>query len=261
MVVLKALSVICCVAFFMGVSRAAVVASPSPTFGIIDWFPFGWEHEGSPQGMFIDVANAIDQLLAIRSNKIITPVPRVLMAAKLGEIDFTITYRDKVMLRSVDYLVDIGCLKSAIVSMKNKPIKSLMELAGKRVAYPGGGYFVQRYGEDLRVRGIEVARTDIMFRMAERNRLDAFVINDAVWQGYKNNRNPSYIVPDGLWAKLAPPLYLETLPLAVSAANNTPFTALAHKIKGLKKNRAFREALSKIYVKYDLPQALACLPG
>ncbi len=230
-----------------------------PTFGIIDWFPFGWVEAGENRGMVVDIAKAIDEAIAVSSEKVVSPVPRVLRAMENAEFDFTITYRDPTMLDTVDYLADLGCLRSAVVSFRSAPVSRLEQLNGLRVAYPGGGYFVKRFLPHLRLEGTEVAQTDIMFRMAYRNRLDAFIINDAVWFGYKNDLHPDYKVPKSLWPRFAEPAYVETLPLAVSIAKGSRYQHIGNKMKGLMQNRAFVEALLNVYKKYQLPNALACL--
>ncbi|MEX0298142.1 MAG: hypothetical protein AB3N28_03670, partial [Kordiimonas sp.] len=184
-----------------------------------------------------------------------------LRAMENAEFDFTITYRDPTMLDTVDYLADLGCLRSAVVSFKTEPVTRLEHLNGLRVAYPGGGYFVKRFLPHLKLQGTVVAQTDIMFRMAYRNRLDAFVINDAVWFGYKNDLHPEYKVPKSLWARFAEPAYVETLPLAVSISRGSMYQSIGHRMRSLMQNRAFVEALLKVYKKYQLPEALACLPS
>ena len=247
------------IVMFLGLSVPVYAAGDKPVFGIIDWFPFGWQEAEKPVGMFVDMVNAINQTLEIDAQSIVSPVPRVIRAADVGEIDFTITYRDTEMLKTVEFLVDIGCLKAAIVSFKSSPVMSLQGLNGRRVAYPGGGYFVKRFLSTLDLDGVEVAQTDIMFRMAARKRLEAFVINDAVWHGYRQDMHPTYKVPSTLWPELTEPLYLETLPLSISVARGSGQDELAKELKGIMKNRAFKKALLEIYKKYKLPNAIACL--
>jgi ABC-type amino acid transport substrate-binding protein len=232
----------------------------TPRFGIIDWFPFGWVEGDNNAGMLFDMVAALDTALGVKSNAILSPVPRVINRMKDGEYDFTITYRDTNMLNDVDYLADMGCLRSAVISFRQHPVRSLDQLNGLRVAYPGGGYFAKRFLPDLNLEGHRVAQTYIMFRMALRGRLDAFIINDAVWQGYKNDLYPGFKVPKERWQDFAEPLYIETLPLAVSISKKSKYHALAKRMRSVMQSPAFVQELQSIYDKYQLPDALQCLP-
>lgn len=238
---------------------SAAMESTAPKFGIIDWFPFGWIEDGQNKGMMVDLAGAMDAALQANSEIIVAPVPRVLRGMEEGEFDFTLTYRDPEMMGAVNYLADVGCLRAAIVSFKEKPVRKLADLNGLRVAYPGGGYFVKRFLPDLDLDGHEVALNYIMFRMALRGRLDAFVINDAVWQGYRNNLYPGFRVPENRWQDFAEPYYHETLPMAVSVSLTSGHQALAERMRKIMSNPAFVKALQAIYDKYELPGALKCL--
>lgn len=249
-----------CYLCFFGVFSPVLAKTESPVFGVIDWFPFGWEEAGKSYGLVVDVAAAIDNAIGMKSQKVVSPVPRVLRAIENGEFDFTITYRDSAMLGAVDYLADLGCLRSAVVSFKSAQVTSLEQLNGLRVAYPGGGYFVKRFLPDLDIKGLAVSHTEMMFRMASRRRLDAFIINDAVWYGYKNDLNPQFKVSAELWPLLADPLYVETLPFSVSVSKDSKYQVEAEKIRQLMHSRAFRETLLEIYARYQLPEALSCLP-
>lgn len=237
----------------------ALADSEGPRFGIVNWFPFGWVEDGQPQGMFVDMAAAIDRALGLEERIVIAPVPRVFRSMQEGEFDFTISYRDQVMMSEVEYLSDIGCLRSLIVSRQTRPALKLDDLNGMRVAYPGGGYFVARFLPDLELDGVEVARTDIMFRMMLRGRLDAFVINDAIWQSYRADLNPDFSVPSGRWNEFAEPYILETMPLAISMSKATAHRELGERIKSLMQSPAFRQELQSIYNKYQLPHGLACI--
>ena len=234
---------------------------PSARYGIIDWFPFGWIEDGKNKGMFVEMVTALDAALGAQSEAVVGPVPRVLRGMETGGFDFTITYRDNEMMGQVNYLVDIGCLKSAVVSFKKQPVRALKDLNGLRVAYPGGGYFVKRFLPELQLDGLEVSQTYIMFRMALRDRLDAFIINDAVWQGYRNNLYPDFKIPQDRWAEFAEPLYMETLPLAVSVSLTSRHQELASRMRTVMQSGAFTSALQEIYDKYKLPDALQCLPN
>lgn len=242
-------------------ATAVAAEDKRPRFGILDWFPFGWIQDGESHGMMVEMAKAIDDAIGAQSDIVVAPVPRVLRGITEGDYDFTITYRDTGMLKDVEYLSDIGCLRSAVVAMKPLVIKSLSDLNGLKVAYPGGGYFVKRFLPTLDLQGVEVAQTYIMFRMALRGRLDAFVINDAVWEGYRANLYPGFQVPAYRWKDFAEPYYHETLPIAVSIAQDSHHHVFRERIRSIMDNPVFVKKITRIYEKYALPNALHCLPG
>ncbi|NVJ96703.1 MAG: hypothetical protein HWE25_01050 [Alphaproteobacteria bacterium] len=245
----------------LSVSCAVHATNPEdgvPQFAIIDWFPFGWAEDGQDKGMFVEMVALYRQYLSADLDAVIAPVPRVIRGMEEGEFDFTITYRDPGML-DVKYVADIGCLDSYIVSYSDNPIKSLEGLNGLRVAFPGGGYFDKRFRPNLDLDGVQVAQTFVMFRMALRRRLDAFIINDAVWQGYKNDLYPGFKVPAERWADFAEPVAIETLPVAVSISPKSPHTAIGHRITELSHSDTFMADLQKLYDRYKLPNAMACL--
>lgn len=239
----------------------AIQADPDrPQFGIIDWFPFGWVHDAQNQGMMVDIVHAINKTLGSNAEVVVAPVPRVLRGVAEADFDFTVTYRDTGMLNSVDYLADIGCLKSSVVAMKPISIQSINDLNGLKVAYPGGGYFVKRFLPSLDIDGVEVAQNYTMFKMALRGRLDAFVINDAVWFGYRADMYPHFKVPPESWQDFSEPYYMETLPIAVSVSKKSNQLALSEKIRIIMDDAEFVEELNRIYQKYKLPNAMHCLP-
>lgn len=241
--------------------RAANPEDGVPQFAVIDWFPFGWTEAGTDKGMFVDMVSLYRQYLGTNLQAVISPVPRVIRGMENGEFDFTITYRDPGMMGGVDYIADIGCLDSYVVSYRDNPVRSLADLNGLRVAYPGGGYFAKRFLPGLSIDGVQVSQTFVMFRMALRRRLDAFVINDAVWQGYRNNLYPHFKVPEHRWKDFAPPLVIETLPVAVSISPASAHRALGKRISGLVEDKAFMADMAALHARYKLPNGTACLAG
>jgi|GEM_PF-2043076 len=248
------------VVFPYGSADAANPDDNIPQFAIIDWFPFGWKEDGQDKGMFVDMVDLYRRHLAMETQAVIAPVPRVIRGMEDGEFDFTFTYRDPGMMK-VNYIADIGCLDSYIVSYKDNPVTSLEGLNGLRVAYPGGGYFAKRFLPQLDIDGVQVAQTFVMFRMALRQRLDAFIINDAVWQGYKNDLYPGFKVPADRWKDFAEPVAIETLPLAVSISYKSRHQALGKRISELSGSDAFMSDMKRLYERYKLPNATGCLVG
>ncbi len=193
--------------------------------------------------------------LDIKSEIIIGPIPRVMRGMETGDFDLSITYREK----EVDYLVNLGCLSSLVISMKTKPITNLEQLNGLRVAYSGGGYFAKRILPNLNLDGVEVADNSYMLRMILRNRLDAFVVNNAVWQGYRNDLSKAYKVPSARWSDFAYPLYINTVSIALSISQKSQHKALAPRFRTIMSNPDFARALQAIYEKYHLTEMSRCM--
>ncbi|SDE20116.1 substrate-binding periplasmic protein [Kordiimonas lacus] len=249
----------------MGVASIGGAASASnpeaniPQVAVIDWFPFGWQEDGRDKGMFIDLVALYSRELDTRIDAVVAPVPRVIRGMEDGEFDFTLTYRDTDMMGQVTYIADIGCLTSYIISYRDNPVTSLEGLNGLTVAYPGRGYFAKRYLPHLKLDGVQVTQTFVMFRMALRRRLDAFVINDAVWEGYRNNLYPGFKVPQDRWADFAEPLPIDTMPLSVSIAPGSKHSAMGQQISALAQSDAFMAKVRALYAAYKLPNATGCL--
>jgi len=238
---------------------AVRAAEAPPRFGVIDWFPFGSVVSGKKEGIFIEIIDAFDQALAIKSEVVVASAPRVYRGVRAGEFDFTFSYRDTANQEEFDHLVDIGCLRPAVISLKRDPISAVSQLNGRRVAYPSIGYFVRRVLPTLEIEGFAVHQTDIMFKMALRGRLEAFIVNDAVWEAYRHNLHPDFRVPKTRWRDFSEPVFIDTLPVAISMSRNTIRSGLVSRIHGIMKEPKFIEELERIYKKYHLPKALDCL--
>ncbi len=238
---------------------AAAADHQNPRFAIIDWFPFGWVEDGRNVGMLVDMVKLYNRHLDQNLEDIVSPVPRVIRGMEEGDFDFTITYRDAGMLGNVDYLGDIGCLKSLIVSFKTHPVTSLDGLTGLTVGYPGGGYFAKRFAPYLDLQRVEVPQTFVMLNMALRGRLDALILNNAVLEAYKRDMFPGFTVPQERWADFAEPAVIEELPLAASMSLKSRFGVVAERMRALSSDPAFLADLREIYASYGVEHAMECL--
>ena len=110
----------------------------------------------------------------------------------------------------------------------------------------------------LNLIGVEIVNNKDMFRMILRNRLDAFVVNDAVWQGYKNDLSKDYKVPPSRWSDFADPLTINTVPTALSMSQKSPHKALAPRFRSVMSDPGFAKVLQGIYEKYHLAEKNRC---
>lgn len=238
---------------------AADNGSSPVTYVLADWFPYGWQKNDEPQGLLVDIAKAVDKALSVRNNYAVAPVPRVLRSIKSGEYDFSIIYHGQKLNRQVDHVLDVGCIRTAVVSIRDRPVKKIDDMNGMRVAYSSSGYFADNFLPKLDLDGMAVANSDIMFRMALRGRLDAFVIDDAVLQGYRLELDPGRRQTVVQWQSFAQPFYLESLRLAVTSSFDNKHVALKKRMRGLLGDASFVSDLQEIYDIYGLPFGTACL--
>jgi len=249
-------------ALFASVIQFGVVAhadEPKPQFAVIDWFPFGYVEGGRKKGLFVDVVSEIDKALSSDSDVVIAPITRVFRGLDTGEFDFTFSYRSEAYAKHLDYVLDIGCLRPTVISMVNKPINYVQELNGTRIAYPPVGYFVRRILPTISVDGIVVPNTQVMFKMALRGRLDAFVINEAIWEAFRHDLFPGFKIPKERWTEFHTPLFTEIQRLSLSVSPNSHYQEMAQRIRTLMKNASFVQALQAVFIKHKIPHAMQCL--
>lgn len=239
-------------------STASSAQSNQPIFGVIDWFPFGWVEDGENKGIIVEIVGAIEDTLDVKIDIMVNKIPRVQRDMENGRYDFTISYRDPRLLSNIVNLTDIACLKTGIASLKASPVKSVDDLNGMRVAYPGGGYFSRSILPTIKVTGVQVAQTHIMYNMALRGRLDAFIINDAIWGAFKAGLGPKNSISKSEWQRFAAPFYIERLSIAISMSASSRYKQLGERLKVITENPIFTQKLRSIKQKYSISEALSC---
>ncbi len=243
----------------MSVSTPSTAQDSAPTFGVIDWFPFGWVQDGENRGIIVEIVAAIEDTLGVKMDVVVNKIPRVQRDMENGGYDFTISYRDPQLLSKIINLTDIACLQTGIASLKRNPVRSINDLNGMRVAYPGGGYFSRSILPTIEVTGVQVAQTHIMYNMALRDRLDAFIINDAIWGAFKAGLFPNQEVSEKDQDQFAEPFYIEQLPIAISMSASSKHGKIGEQLKTITKNQAFAKRLRSIMQKYNISEALDCI--
>ncbi len=239
-------------------STAASAQNNRPIFGVIDWFPFGWVEEGENKGVIVEIVGAVEDTFDVKIDIIINKIPRVQRDMENGRYDFTVSYRDPRLLSNIVNLTDIACLKTGIASLKANPVKSVDDLNGMRVAYPGGGYFSRSVLPKIKVTGVQVAQTHIMYNMALRGRLDAFIINDAIWGAFKAGLGPKNTISGRDWRQFAEPYYIEQLPIAISMSASSSHKQLGERLKTITENPIFSQKLRAIKQQYGISETLNC---
>lgn len=247
--------------FFVGMAASAPSSAQDnvPTFGVIDWFPFGWVQDGENKGIIVEVVTAIEDTLGVKMDVVVNKIPRVRRDMENGDYDFTMSYRDPRLLSKIVNLIDIACLQTGIASLKRNPVKSINDLNGMRVAYPGGGYFSRSILPRIEVTGVQVAQTHIMYNMALRGRLDAFIINDAIWGAFKAGLFPNQKVSKEYQDQFAEPFYIEQLPIAISMSASSQHGLIGEQLKTITQNPAFVRRLRAVMQKYNISKSLDCI--
>lgn len=237
----------------------AAIADDASRYTIVDLFPYGWTEAGVQKGLFVDLARTVDRALGTEIPILLEPISRIRRSIDNGAFGFTITYRMTKLEPQAQYLLDLACLRTSVVSMKARPIRAVEELTGRRVAYSGSGYFSDAFAPYLELQAVQVSQTDVMFKMALRGRLDAFVIDELVWQSFKRDANPDYRVPAQRWREFAAPLYLESLPLSLSVSQSASDALRAQQARALRSDPAFVSDLRRVLNEHGLGAEQSCL--
>lgn len=249
-----------CVASFILLVSVPLKAEPTdPKFVLAEWFPSSWVQDGQMQGFLVDVVAAVDQSLGTESNVALLSVPRIIRAIRSHEYDYTIAYRYDRQNQLPNYLVDVGCVRTVIMSLKSRPVHMLEDLNGMRVAFTNSAYFDQNFAGYYTFDDIVVPETDTMFRMLLRGRIDAFVVNDLAVASFRKGLHPKYEVPAGRWGDIADAVYVDQVPFAIMASDRAASLPLSDRLRALALDPAFHDRLQKIFAKYGLPDATQCL--
>lgn len=245
------------------ISRAVAQAPVPANFTIVDWAPFGWQERDGAYGLFVTIVQLIDRHRKIESDITITPMARLIRGMEEGVFDFTVTYRDPIILTNVEYLGDIGCLTNNILSMQSRPVSTLEQLEDIRVAYAAESPFVIKLVPLLQSLGIEVHgmlvfKSQVIFNMMQRGRVQAIIVNDAVMEAHKSGLLTNNVDALNFWQNTAPPLMIEELPIAVAASKAKGVHQDAKAIKHIIHSPRFQKELALIYKQYGIKPGISC---
>lgn len=246
--------VLCC-----QLGLAAQAQSVQPTYTLTDWFPYGWEQDGEPRGFLVELARAVDESAGMTSSVSLAPVSRVIHLMKSGQYDLSIIFRGEKLEDKVDHLVSFACIRTAVVSLKEKPVRQLQDMNGLRVAFSNSGYFINNQRPDLDIEGVQVASPAMMFRMLLRGRIQAFVTDEAVLAAYRANLHPVHSLPVEDWALIAEPFFLDALELTLATPKAKNLGSLKQRFVSIGKSKSLQEKTQSIFDNYGLSDATACL--
>lgn len=233
-------------------------ANERPAFSVVEWFPAGWLEDGELKGVYADIAHLIEDQLHVEFDIHSAVVPRVLRDIERGDYDFSIFFRKIGTRPHAAYILDLTCISSVVVSKKDKPVRQMSDLNGMRVAYPARSFFAVSYAPVLDIKSFTVTDSGSMFRMALRDRIDAFVLNEIVLGAFRNGLHPDQKIPAASWGRFAEPIVMRRVPLSVSVSKKSRFQALAKRISALKSDSSFNEKLEAILRRYGAERSFDC---
>ena len=209
-----------------------------PILAVIDFFPFGYSLDDNiPRGMVFDMATVLEEISPLKIDARLMSVARALRSASIGQNDLLFSYKDDQMVPNVTWLGNVGCLTPLIVPHKDSGIKTLDDLADKRVGFVSLGYFDVKMKSQWPIKPVLLNDNFIMLKMLLRGRLDAIVINDGVLNAFLANQAILDELPQSWPRQLAQPLALTTYETHLSMSKDSKFQALIPQFK-----QAIREA-------------------
>lgn len=229
------------------------------TYTLTDWFPYGWEQDGEPRGFLVELALALDEGTGMDSAIALAPVSRVIHLMKSGQYDLSIIFRGDKLEDKVDHLLSFACIRTVVISLKNKPVRLLEDMNGLRVAFSNSGYFINNQRPDLEIEGVQVSSPAMMFRMLLRGRIQAFVTDEAVLAAYRANLHEDYSLSEDDWSLIAEPYFLDALELTLAVPKSKQIVPMKQRLAGIADNPDVRAKVQSIFNRYGLAQATACL--
>ena len=219
---------------------------------IIDFYPFGYvADDQKPRGMVFEIAEIIEQLSGVTIDTRLMSVPRALRSASVGQNDLLFSYKDEVMVPNVIWLGNIGCLVPLLVHRKDSGIRTLADLAGKRVGYVGLGYFDTRRKNDWAILPKPLNNNFLMLKMLQRGRVDAIVINNAVLNAFLFFKPE--ILPElepGWEDMLAQPLVLDMFETHLSMSRDSSYKHLIPALRRAIVKGRTEGRFEKIFIKW-----------
>lgn len=249
---------ICLLAGIVFPGMLSAAEDKRPVMAIIDFYPFGYrDADGEAVGMFFDMADAISADSGVDFDLKFLPVPRALRAAERGSVDMLISYKDEEMVKNVSFVGNVGCLTAYLVPGRDSGIYTLADIAGRRIAEIGGGYFQKRFSARMDFEHVVVPSNESMLRMISRGRVDGFVINDAVFDGYFSGHF-SRPLPKNWRRVIADPIAIETLETHVSINRKSAYFDLGEALRKSIDHLRRGGEMAKIFARYGSTRQGRC---
>lgn len=120
-----------------------------------------------------------------------------------------------------------------------------------KVGYITGGYFDKRFSKDLDIQPVEVPSNEAMLMMLLRGRLDAFVINDAVFNAYLAGLNPKIELPKDWHKQVGDGFAIEMMETHLSMSDESEYKDLKPRLRRAISKLFHQRKFKPIYDKYN----------
>lgn len=223
----------------------------SPMLAVIDFYPFGYMLDDNiPRGMVFDIETVLEEVSSLTIDAKLMSTPRALRSTSNGQNDLLFSYKDDKMVPNVTWLGNIGCLTPLVVPHKDSEIKTLSDLAGKRIGFVGLGYFDIKMKSRWPIKPVLLNNNFIMLKMLLRGRLDAIVVNNGVLNAFLANQSILEELPPSWPLQLSQPLPLDTYETHLSMSKDSKFQALIPQFKRAIITARQQGHFKKIFQKY-----------
>jgi len=220
--------------FFLLLFSQSLLANErqDPVLAVIDFYPFGYLLDDNiARGMVFDIEAVLEEVSTLNIDAKLMSTPRALRSASNGQIDLLFSYKDDEMVPNVTWLGNVGCLTPLVVPLKDSNIKTLSDLAGKRVGFVGLGYFDIKMKSRWPIKPVILNNNFIMLKMLLRGRLDAIIVNNGVLNAFLANQDILEDLPESWPLQLSQPLPLDTYETHLSMSKDSNFQALIPQLK------------------------------
>ncbi len=238
---------------------ASEVNPSLPIISIMNWHPFGWQDEdGNPRGLEAEIIQKSLYDLGLEATIEVDPVARVIRNLQSGATHFSISYADPIMLPNIKFEGMIGCSFSTLVPLKGSEIKTISDIEGKRIGLPKDGYFDKAFTPLYNFEHIEISSNEQLFQMAPRDRLDALVINNIVWDSYRLRAHQEGGFDEGYWDIFDTPIILEEFKLVLAFHPDPRFENFAKTLGDYLLQAYERGDFIPIFEKYGVKNGGVC---
>lgn len=200
----------------------SLVAADTPALRalIMETEPWGFyqPETGELQGIWVDIARAIEAESGIPQQKKLAPYARVMESLRTGDADLSYLIRspdrDAEVIHA-GFLFDFG---SVVLARKGVELKSYEDLQGLRIGVMQSIRLSPRFDQDQQLNKIPLRNYETMLNMLQMGRLDA-VSGNSLSLSYLAEK---LLEPELLGDRLVLQLTPVTLQFSVDAAVNAP---------------------------------------
>ncbi len=184
-----------------------------------DWYPYSALKDGQIKGMSVDIVKAAYAATATEIKLVSYPYARCMQMALKGKLVACFNTAPDARI-AADYLLPSSALFSDDILLWSnadnaKPLDTLEQMSGKRVAVTIGYEYGSRFDTDQTIERVSVRKDLMGFLMLERKRVDYFV-------AYRGTAAQLFIEQPELAGKFAPVATVHQPQLFLSFSRHNP---------------------------------------